>query len=486
MKTQQVELLPTLTKEAVNDVTGYQLCGYLIALEGWRRGLELKWYRDESSLCKLHRMFSSTHGKFYSLSNGDTLHYFYRSRGDKVANESVTICLDKEETKAFLEQGNVPVPKGKTLETDEAIIDYANEIGYPVIIKPLKGSMGKGVYTNIDNEAELTAVLKELRNSYSYRQYIVEKHYDGKEYRVYVVGDKVIGATNRIPANVVGDGINTIEKLIELKNNERKKNPYLATKPIEVDYEVNSMLKRAAYTVESIPAKEEQVFLREKSNLSTGGDPIEATDELTDEVKQIAVDALKALPSLPHAGLDIIVNPEDNRKGVVLEINGTAEIGFHLFPLEGKAKDVPGAIMDYYFPETIGKEKSNFYFDYLCMLEPLKKYAVDEMKVIRTPAINMYAKRYTVTGKVNQVGYLGFIKRQALKNDLFGHAKKINKNTVEVYLIGEEKEVLDTFKKTVAKGNKKSSVENVEEQDLVYTNEPRKTGFQVITKTNRR
>lgn len=93
---------------------------------------------------------------------------------------------------------------------------------------------------------------------------------------------------------------------------------------------------------------------------------------MTDEVKQIAVDALKALPSLPHAGLDIIVNPEDNRKGVVLEINGTAEIGFHLFPLEGKAKDVPGAIMDYYFPETIGKEKSNFYFDYLCMLEPLK------------------------------------------------------------------------------------------------------------------
>ena len=170
----------------------------------------------------------------------------------------------------------------------------------------------------------------------------------------------------------------------------------------------------------------------------------------------------------------------------MLEINGTAEIGFHLFPLEGKAKDVPGAIMDYYFPETIGKEKSNFFFDYLCMLEPLKKYAVDEMKVIRTPAINMYAKKYTVTGKVNQVGYLGFIKRQALKNDLFGHAKKINKNTVEVYLIGEEKEVLDTFKKTVEKGNKKSSVEKVEEQDLVYTNEPRKTGFQVITKTNRR
>lgn len=485
MKTQQVELLPTLTKEAVNGVTGYQLCGYLIALEGWRRGLELKWYKDESSLCKLHRMFSSTHGKFYSLGNGDKLHYFYRSRGDKVANKSVTICLDKEETKSYLEQSNVPVPQGKTLETDEDIIDYANEIGYPVIIKPLKGSMGKGVYTNIDNENELTKILKELRKSYSYRQYIVEKHYNGREYRVYVVGDNVIGATNRIPANIVGDGINTVEKLIELKNKERKKNPYLATKPIEVDYEVNAMLTRIGYTLDSIPEKDDQVFLREKSNLSTGGDPMEATEELTDEVKQIAVNALKALPAIPHAGLDIIVDPDDNRKGVVLEINGTAEIGFHLFPLVGKARDVPGAIMDYYFPETKGKDKSAFYFDYLCILEPLKKYAVDEIKVIKTPANEMYAKKYTVTGKVNRIGYLSFIKRQALKNNLFGHAKKINKNTVEVYLIGKEKEILDTFKKTVKKGNKKSSVENVEEQNLMYTNEPREAGFQIIRKTNR-
>ncbi|WP_080872505.1 acylphosphatase [Oceanobacillus timonensis] len=485
MKTQQVELLPTLTKEAVEGVTGYQLCGYLIALEGWRRGLELKWYRDESSLCKLHRMFSSTHGKFYSLSNGEKLHYFYRSRGDIVANKSVTICLDKEKTKSFLEQSSVPVPAGKTLETDEDIIEYANKIGYPVIIKPLKGSMGKGVYTNINNENELAAILKELRASYSYREYIVEKHYDGREYRVYVVGDKVIGATNRIPANVIGDGINTIEKLIELKNTERKKNPYLATKPIEVDYEVNAMLQRMGYTLDRIPEKDEQVFLREKSNLSTGGDPIEATDELTEEVKQIAVNALKALPSLPHAGLDIIVNPEDNRKGVVLEINGTAEIGFHLFPLVGKAKDVPGAIIDYYFPETKGNDKSYFYFDYPCMLEPLKKYAVDEIKVIQTPSNDMYAKKYTVTGKVNRTGYLSFIKRQALKSDFFGYAKKINKNTVEIYLISKEKEGLDIFKKTVEKGNKKSSVEKIEEQDLIYTNEPRKTGFQIITKTNR-
>ncbi len=117
----------------------------------------------------------------------------------------------------------VPVALGEALETDEDIINYANEVGYSVIIKPLNGSMAVGVYTNISDKKTLANILKEVRSKYSYRQYLVEKHYDGNEYRIYVVGDEVIGATNRIPANVIGNGADTIEKLIEVKNEERKK-----------------------------------------------------------------------------------------------------------------------------------------------------------------------------------------------------------------------------------------------------------------------
>ncbi|MFD1064439.1 acylphosphatase [Oceanobacillus locisalsi] len=481
MQAQEVKLLKTLNTDVVKDITGFQLCSYLVALEGWRRGLELKWYRDETNLCKLDTNNKSTHGKFFSLSNGNKLHYFFRSRGDKVTNKTVKICKNKEDTKALFKQSNVPIPRGKTLETDENIINYANEIGYPVIIKPTSGSMGQGVYTNISNEDELIGILKELRSKYSFHEYIVEKHYDGNEYRIYVVDDKAIGATNRIPANIVGDGVNTVEKLIEIKNNERKKNPYLARKPIKVDYEVTYMLERAGYKLDSIPEKNEELFLREKSNLSAGGDPIEATDELSDEVKQIAVDALKALPSIPHAGVDIIVDPADNRKGVVLEANATAEIGFHLFPLVGEARDVAGAIIDYYFPETIEKNKSSFYFDYLSMLEPLKKNAVDEIKAIQTPMEEMHAKKYIVTGKVIKVSYMSYIKREALRNNIFGYIKKLSNNQVEILALGSDKEIVDGFYRFVKKGSKKSVIKNIEEQDLIHSDEPRKTGFQIIT-----
>lgn len=481
MKSQEVVLLPHLNKRVVKDITGFKLCSYLVALEGWRRGLTLIWYNDETSKCKLDRLNSSTHGKFYSLSDGNKTHYFFRSRGDKVTNKAVRICQDKEETKSYLEKSNVPIPLGKVLEEDNDIINYANEINYPVIIKPLKGSMGKGVYTNINSEQELKGILKELRSKFSYKEYLVEKHYPGEEYRIYVVGNQVIGATNRKPANIIGDGKHTVEKLIDLKNEERKKNPYLSPKPIKADYEITFMLERVGYDLNSVPEKGEHVILREKSNLSSGGDPVEATDKLSTPVRQIAVDALKALPSIPHGGVDIIVDPSDQSKGVVLEINATAEIGFHPFPLTGESKDVPAAIIDYYFPETKGKYRSPFYFDYLSLLEPLKSWAVEELKVVKTPKKDIYARKYIVTGQLNKVGYMTYIRRQALRRNLYGYAKKITKNEVEIYLISESQKSIEDFKEFVQKGSRKSIVKNIEDKEVVFSGKPTKTGFRIIS-----
>lgn len=62
-----------------------------------------------------------------------------------------------------------------------------------------------------------------------------------------------------------------------------------------------------------------------------GGDSIDCTKEISNEVKALAVGALKSIKDIPHAGVDIIIDPSDNTKGVVLEINGTAEIGLHSF-----------------------------------------------------------------------------------------------------------------------------------------------------------
>src|SRR5699024_11633047 len=124
-----------------------------------------------------------------------------------------------------------------------------------------------------------------------YGDVVIERFVQGDEYRIYVVDNQVVGAIKRVPANVVGDGQHTIEQLIKQKNETRKENPYLKTKLIEADSELISYIERSGYNLKSVPDIDKIVYLRGAANISAGGDQIEATDALSDEVKQVAVDA---------------------------------------------------------------------------------------------------------------------------------------------------------------------------------------------------
>lgn len=478
-----VELLPKLPKEVVEGIEGFKLDAYLIALEGWRRGLKLTWYKESVDHLKLAmKSGNMTLGKHFSLSSDTTTHHFFCSRGDKVSNEAYRICQDKKETQRIISDKGVPVTGGELFKiVDKSIYDYAEKIGFPVVIKPANGTMGRGVYTNIKDLEALGNAIEDFKKRYSYKEILVEKHFFGDEYRIYVVGDKVIGATNRVPANIQGDGIHTISELIELKNEERLENPYLKSKPIKVDYEIELTLKELGLTTDSIPGEGETISMRKVSNLSAGGDPLDYTDELTDEVKQIAVDGVNALPSTPQAGIDVIVNPDDNKKGNILEVNGTAEIAFHMFPWNGKARDVSGAIVDYYFPETADAEKSTWYFDYPSVLEPLRTSAAGEVTIAPAPVNSrLHAKRFVVKGKVLRVGYMSYIRRQALKRNLHGYVRKIERNSIEVIVSGEDKAVLENFNKICNRGSKKSKVESVEETEFSVENKTLKLGFQIL------
>lgn len=483
MKRRNVELIDNLTEEVVKGIGGFKLCSYLVALEGWRRGLKLTWYKDETDLCKMHRAGGSTQGKFFSLSSEDKSHYFLRSRGDGVTNKAVNLCGNKKSTLKLLKEQGVPTPEGSIFNIDdEEMFEYAKSIGFPVIIKPLNGSMGRGVYTNINSIEALQDALDDFKDKHKkYKSIILEKHHHGQEYRVYVVGEKVVAVTNRIPANITGDGVQSVRKLIEKKNEARKANPYLAPKPIKVDYEVKLALKNNGLDMDSILPEGQVLYLREKSNLSSGGDPIEANDKISKEVKQIAVDALKVVPSLPHAGVDIIVDSEDDRKGVVLEINATAEISFHLFPWEGKARDVPGAIIDYYFPETVAKKKSFAYFDYHSVIEPLKTWASEEVTVAAVPNKEMHRKCFTVNGKVQKVGYMNYIRRQALKRNIHGVIRIEGPKQVGIDAMSMDEKIFDEFMDVCYEGSKKSKVDYVKVQDKGMKNIPYKIGFVVET-----
>lgn len=485
MEERKVKWLPHLTPEIVSDARGGVLDSYMVALEGWRRGLTLKWHvKDSEKFKEMKTWFVDKPGLLFSLSSKEKTHYFFRTRGDKVTNEAVEIAADKDKTKEYLKKANVRTPEGKRFtnssEMEKEILDYAATLGYPVVLKPTDGSFGRGVLTNIRDEEELIKGITYLRTQYNYTDVIVEKFIPGNEYRLYVVDDKVAGAIRRVPANVIGDGESTIEQLIEQKNELRSENPRLTSCLIKVNEEIEHFIGKSGYTLQSVPEKGEQVFLYGKSNISIGGDPIDVFDELPEEVKETAIRALRSIPGLYHGSVDLIIETGKpvEEAVVVLELNPTSQIGAIMFPMEGMSRDVPAAIIDFYFPETkdVYSEKESIYFDFHDVLEPLISRTATTSTVTPAPLGKLYKKKYIVSGDVQDLGYHYGLRKQAFERKLNGFISNLENGDIEIVVLGTDKEMVDDFKNGILEDPERSTVESIREEPY---DGPVKVGFEV-------
>ncbi|KHO61595.1 cyanophycin synthetase [Thermoanaerobacter sp. YS13] len=267
---------------------------------------------------------------------------------------AVDIASDKILTKQILRDHGFPVPEGDVAYNEEEAIAIAEEIGYPVAIKPYNGNQGKGVHLNITNKEEVSIA---YRNAKAYSDLvIVEKHIKGKHYRVLVVGEKVVAVAEKIPAHVIGDGIHTIEELVEIENKNplRGKGHEKPLTKLTIDTISKMTLKKQGFELEKIPKKGQKVFLRESANLSTGGIAIDKTDDIHPYNIEIAVRAAKAI-GLDIAGIDItmedIKKPLTKENGAIIEINASPGIRMHHYPSKGKPRNVAKAIVDMLFPK---------------------------------------------------------------------------------------------------------------------------------------
>src|SRR5690625_5137075 len=167
-----------LTKPMIKGARGFNLDAYVMALEGWRRELSLTWYYDAGEVTDMKLIGFNPLGKSFSLrtDSENKTHYFYRSRGDKVANEAVDIVHDKHLAKAYFQKAEVPTPNGvmfnKSIPNDE-IMERVHDLPYPLVVKPVLGSLGKGVVTNIQNDSDLLKAINYLREEYEYEEIIV-------------------------------------------------------------------------------------------------------------------------------------------------------------------------------------------------------------------------------------------------------------------------------------------------------------------------
>jgi len=268
------------------------------------------------------------------------------------------IAQEKDICKDFLYEHGLPVPRGEVASSLKEALDIAEYIGYPVVIKPVSGNHGDGVFVNLKNPDELADAYSLAKEYESYQ--LVEKYMSGDDYRALLVNNEVVALANKIPAHVVGDGSSTIKELVELVNQDPKRgdeHDNLLTK-ITFNDEVMMNLEKKGLGLEYVPDEGETVFLTETANLSTGGTAEDRTEDLHPSLKK-SLERVSKIVDLDLMGIDFIADdiskhPQELNWGII-EINASPGLRMHISPTSGKPRPVGKKIIDHLYPSGDGR-----------------------------------------------------------------------------------------------------------------------------------
>lgn len=288
---------------------------------------------------------------FISLKKGN--HIEYVKQATKTSKDSyITVLMmeNKVVTKEILNRNNIKVPSGfEFFSLEDAIENIKRFVDKPIVVKPKSTNFGIGISIFKDGAKE-----DDIKEAFEIafandNTVLVEEFIKGKEYRFLVIGDKVPGILHRVPANVIGNGISTIKELVEEKNKSslRGKGYKTPLEKINLDDHAKLFLKQEGKDFDYIPNEGEIVYLRENSNISTGGDSIDYTDLIPQKFKDIAIESAKAVGA-NICGVDMMLEDynDDNTSYAIIELNFNPAIHIHSYPYKGKEREIAKEILN--------------------------------------------------------------------------------------------------------------------------------------------
>ena len=260
---------------------------------------------------------------------------------DRTSAIAEDIAQDKELTKMILRSAGVPVPYGSDRAQPRSRPGQeAQEIGFPVTVKPADGNQGRGVAVNLNTKEQVQAPM--MQPCSESREIMVEENVQGKDFRLLVVGGHLVAAACRIPAHVIGDGMHTVAELVAQENTDPRRGDHhaLTLSKIPLDAVSLAVLRMQGLTPESVPPEGAVVLIRRNANLSTGGTAIDVTDLVHPLNASFAVGAAQCV-GLDIAGIDIVAEdismPLDEQGGKVIEVNAAPGCACISRPLKARA-----------------------------------------------------------------------------------------------------------------------------------------------------
>ncbi|HEX8185397.1 MAG TPA: cyanophycin synthetase, partial [Blastocatellia bacterium] len=286
------------------------------------------------------------------LGYGKNRKYIQAAMSEQTSAIAMEIAGNKELTKTVLERASIPVPRGRAVRTEKEALAALEDLGAPVVVKPLNGCQGKGVSLDLSTSLEVAHAFRVAREFSA--TVLIEEQFTGRNYRVLVINGKMVAASERLAAHVIGDGQHTIKELIEIANADPRRGTD-HEKPltqIKIDSTLLAHLQKFKLSLADIPRKDEMVFLREGINLSTGGTAKDVTEIVHADIRRMSERAARVI-GLDICGLDIVLKDIAEplqEGGGIIEVNASPGLRMHHYPSEGRSRDAGAAIVDMLYP----------------------------------------------------------------------------------------------------------------------------------------
>ncbi len=291
-----------------------------------------------------------TSGNLVQLGYGSRQRRIWTAESDRTSAIAEGISSDKDLTKSLLSSCGIPIPEGKVVESPESAWEAAQDIGLPVVVKPLDANHGRGVSLNLNHQAEVEAAFHVAKTKGT--QVIVERYVQGEEHRLLVVGDRVVAASKGELATIKGNGTSTVSELIETQINSDPRRGIEQDFPLDkirLDRQPHAVLElqRQGLTADSVVEAGRVVIVQRNGNLNH-----DVTPWVHPEVAAMATLAARVV-GLDIAGIDMvtqdITKPLQTQNGAIVEVNAGPGLLMHLKPATGEPRPVGKAIAEHLF-----------------------------------------------------------------------------------------------------------------------------------------
>lgn len=322
---------------SLEGYTDLELSTQIVIRDALNRGIEVSVLDRNSNFLKLEKDGKIDYVKQATKTSKDSYVAF-------LTMENKSVC------KQILREKGLVVPEGMTFDNpDDALLYCESTPWNTLVIKPATTDFGIGI-TIANARTAQSSLETAIREALSLSEtLIVEEFVEGDEFRFLVVDSKVIAVCRRIPANVLGDGASSVEDLVAEKNRDPRRGKGHVTPLEKIDLsetELGVLKANYEYDPSSILSEGEIVFLRRNSNISTGGDSIDASDCIDDFYKGIAEQAARCV-NASICGVDLILpRPEEKDDYSILEVNFNPVLYIHNYPYEGENRQVGEKILD--------------------------------------------------------------------------------------------------------------------------------------------